>query len=94
MNCTPENNMNEQNSTPEDPQAVAANTEKSQTFTAALSAMKVENQSEAERMVSTTVTKGKPQTIADACVVMKEQNLDEAQRLVPRQKSDRPTKRS
>jgi hypothetical protein len=84
--------MNDKNSTPEDPQTVAANTKTSQTFTAALSAMKVENQSEAERIVATTVTKGKPQTIADACVVMKEQNLDEAQRLVPRQKSDRPTK--
>ena len=87
--------MNEQNSTPEDPQAVAANTEKSQTFTAALSAMKVENQSEAERIVATTETKGKPQTIADACVVMKEQNLDEAQRLVPdRKKVDLPVKKS
>lgn len=87
--------MNDQNSTSEEPQAVGVNTEKSQTFTAALSAMKVENQSEAERIVATTQTKGKPQSIADACVVMKEQNLDEAQRLVPDpRKIDRPTKRS
>ena len=86
--------MNDPNSTPEDPQAVGVNTKTSQTFTAALSAMKVEHQSEAERIVATTQTKGKPQSIADACVVMKEQNLDEAQRLVLRQKIDPPTKRS
>ena len=65
---------------------------KVQTISESLSAMKADNESEAQRIVAPE-TKGKPQTLADACLAMKDENLAEAQRLVPdRGSSDRTTK--
>jgi len=75
--------MDSTNITPEKTPAVAIeSTEKSQTFTEALSAMKEQNESEAQRIV-TTATKGKPQTLAEACLAMKDENIEEAHRIVP-----------
>ncbi|MCY7335202.1 MAG: hypothetical protein LH613_03150 [Chamaesiphon sp.] len=75
--------MDSTNITPDKTPAVAIeSTEKSQTFTEALSAMKEQNESEAQRIV-TTATKGKPQTLAEACLVMKDENIEEAHRIVP-----------
>jgi hypothetical protein len=56
--------------------------EKAQTFSKSLSAMKADNESEAQRLVAAE-SKGKPQTLADACLAMKDENLAEAQRLIP-----------
>ena len=75
--------MDSTNITPEKTPAVAIeSTEKSQTFTEALSAMKEQNESEAQRIV-TTATKGKPHTLAEACLAMKDENIEEAHRIVP-----------
>lgn len=76
--------MDSTNITPDKTPAVAIeSTEKSQTFTEALSAMKEQNESEAQRIVTATATKGKPQTLAEACLVMKDENIEEAHRIVP-----------
>lgn len=76
--------MDNTNITPEKTPVVAVeSTEKSQTFTEALSVMKEQNESEAQRIVAATATKGKPQTLAEACLVMKDENIEEAHRIVP-----------
>ncbi len=66
--------------------------DKAQTFSKSLSAMKANNESEAQRIVAAE-TKGKPQTLADACSAMKDENLVEAQRLVPDRDADKTTKK-
>lgn len=75
--------MDSTNITPEKTPAVAVESTETQTFTEALSAMKEQNESEAQRIVAATATKGKPQTLAEACSVMKDENIEEAHRIVP-----------
>ena len=75
--------MDSKDITPEKTSAVAVESTETQTFTDALSVMKEQNESEAQRIVAATASKGKPQTLAEACLVMKDENIEEAHRLVP-----------